>query len=157
MERKVGNILEVFRFMSEEEFEKFKKGEILQNNKKHTSKTNSVGFCFLDLKDYKPYKAMHFLSGIVSFDVCAIFEVDRNKLKQTWGVYAKPIAYTGNFLIDLLNLYNDYEKKFTATEYCTTKYNNKDFKLINYSKNLWKQYDKLEEQKELNWIKSKED
>lgn len=141
----------MFRFMSKEEFEKFNKGEILQNNKKHTSKTNSVGFCFLDLEDYKPYKAMHFLSGIVSFDVCALFEVDKNKLKQTWGVYAEPIRFTENLLIDLLSFCDNFDKRFTATEYCTAKYNNKDFKLIKYIENLWKQYDKLEEQKELNW------
>ena len=137
--------------MSKEEFKKFNNGETLHNNTVHNAKCTSIGFCFFDLKDYKPHEAVHFLSGIVSFDVCAIFEVDKNKLKQTWGVYAKPIAYTGNFLIDLLNLYNDYEKKFTATEYCTTEYSDKDFKLIKYSKNIWGQYNVAEEQKELEW------
>lgn len=139
--------------MSKEEFEKFNNGEILHNNTKHNAKTNSIGFCFLDLKDYKPHEAVHFLSGLVSFNICAVFEVDKNKLKQTWGVYHKPIepVVVGNLFIDILRaLYS--RECFTATEYCTTEYSNKDFKLISFSINIWGQYDKLENQKELKWI-----
>lgn len=144
--------MQIFRFMSKEEFEKFNNGEILQNNTRHIAKTNSVGFCFLNMKDYKPHEAIHFLSGLVSFNVCAVFEVNKNKLKETWGVYHKPIepVATGNFLRDVLNaLYNN--EKFTATEYCTTKYSNKDFKLIKFSENIWSQYETAEEQRELKW------
>lgn len=40
--------MKVFRFMSEEEFNKFNKGETLKNDKDHSksSKSNSIGFCF---------------------------------------------------------------------------------------------------------------
>lgn len=68
------------------------------------------------------------------------------------GVYAKPTQRTGNFLFDLMDLYNNYDRRFTATEYCTTEYSNKDFKLIKFSECIWDQYDILEEQKELKWI-----
>ena len=144
--------MKVFRFMSKEEFEKFNNGEILYNDTKHIAKTASIGFCFFNLKDYKPHEAVHFLSGLVSFDICAVFEVNKNKLEESWGIYHKPIepALTGNLFLDILNsLYSN--EKFTATEYCTTKYSNKDFKLISFSTNIWEQYDKLENQKELKW------
>lgn len=138
--------------MSIEEFAKFNNGEILHNDREHKAKTTSRGFCFFNLKDYEPHKAVHFLSGLVCFDVCAVFEVDKNKLKERWGVYAKPIQRTGNLLIDLMCLYDNFDRRFTATEYCTTEYSNKDFKLIKFSENIWNQYDILEEQKELKWI-----
>lgn len=145
--------MKVFRFMSKKEFEKFNNGEILENNTKHMAKTASVGFCFFDLKDYKPHEAVHFLSGLVSFDICAVLEVDKNKLKESWGIYHKPAepVLTGNLFQDILNsLYND--EKFTAKEYCTTEYNSKNFKLISFSVDIWGQYDNVERQKELEWI-----
>lgn len=129
--------------MSIEEFAKFNNGEILHNDRVHNAKTTSKGFCFFDLKDYRPHEAMHFLSGLVSFDICAVFEVDKSKLKERWGVYAKH---------DNATFFNLYRKTFHATEYCTTEYSNKDFKLIKFSECIWDQYDILEEQKELKWI-----
>ena len=138
--------------MSIEEFAKFNNGEILHNDRVHNAKTTSKGFCFFDLKDYNPHEALHFLSGLVSFDVCVVFEVDKSKLKERWGVYAKPAQRTGNFLFDLMDLYNNFDRRFTATEYCTTEYSNRDFKLIRFSENIWDQYDITENQKELKWI-----
>lgn len=142
--------MKVFRFMSKEEFKKYKAGELLENNKKHESKTSSVGFCFFDIKDFEPKNAMHFLSGIVSFDVCAVFEVDKKILNKTYGVYASPIKRTGD-IEELINLLKGLNDKFTATEYCTTKYNNKDFKLVKYTENLWDQWLLYDEQEELDW------
>lgn len=144
--------MKVFRFMSREEFKKFNTGEVLYNNTRHNAKTSSVGFCFFDLKDYKPHEAIHFLSGLVSFNICAVFEVDKSKLRQSWGIYHKikePVI-VGNLLIDLLKAMNS-EEHFTATEYCTSEYSNRDFKLIRYSEDIWGQYDTLEKQKELKW------
>ena len=129
--------------MSIEEFAKFNNGEILHNDRVHNAKTTSKGFCFFDLKDYKPYEAVHFLSGLVSFDVCAVFEVDKSKLKERWGQYHKN-TYA---LIPCM-----FPSRLYATEYCTTEYSNKDFKLIKFSENIWDQYDILEEQKKLKWI-----
>lgn len=136
--------MKVFRFMSIEEFAKFNNGEILYNNKVHNAKCTSKGFCFFDLKDYKPHKAMHFLSGLVSFDICAVFEVDKSKLKERWGIYCNHS--------ESITFANLYRRQFYATEYCTTEYSNKDFKLLRFSKNIWDQYELLEEQKELKWI-----
>ena len=62
--------MELFRFMSNEEFKKLKNGEILYNDTIHIGRTNSVGFCFLNLNEYKPEDAIHFLSGIVNAEVC---------------------------------------------------------------------------------------
>ena len=136
--------MEVFRFMSKEEFEKFNNGDQLYNYKEHNeNKTTSTGFCFFDLKDYKPHDSIHFLSGIVSFDICAIFETKRDNLKERYGRYHKQ----NTLLIPCI-----FPQVFYATEYCTTKYNNKDFKLIKYSEDIWKQWSIQEEQKDFNWI-----
>ena len=128
-----------------------KNGRTLRNNKKHTGKTNSVGFCFLDMEDFDPEEAMHFISGVVSFDVCAIFEVDKKLLNESYGVYAEPIKPTGSLAEDMLNLLLGFNDSFTATEYCTTEYSNKDFKLIKYAENLWEQWEPREEQSKIVW------
>lgn len=138
--------MEVFRFMSIEEFAKFNNGEILHNDRVHNAKCTSKGFCFLDLKDYKPHEAMHFLSGLVSFDVCAVFETDKSNLKERWGKYHKP----NTMLIPCI-----FPQVFYATEYCTTQYSNKTFKLIKFSECIWDQYEHVEEQRELEWIEVK--
>lgn len=129
--------------MSKEEFTKFNNGEILYNKKVHNAKCTSKGFCFFDLKDYRPHDTVHFLSGIVSFDICAVFETNKDNLKERYGRYHKQ----NTLLIPCI-----FPQVFYATEYCTTKYNNKDFKLIKYSEDIWKQWSISEEQKELKWI-----
>ncbi len=142
--------MKIFRFMSKKEFEKYENGETLKNNTIHKGKTNSIGFCFLDAEEYTPEKALHFLSGIVAFDICAVFETEK-KLNKTYGVYAKPIKSTGNPFEDLLNIFAGYMDNFTANEYCTTKYSNKDFKLLKYSENIWEQWEPKEEQSKIKW------
>ena len=134
--------MQVFRFMSKEEFERFNNGETLHNNTVHNAKCTSIGFCFFDIKDYKPHEAVHFLSGIVSFDICAVFEVDKSKVKERYGLYHK----NTDTLIPCI-----FPSRFYATEYCTTEYSDKDFKLIKYSENIWGQYNVAEEQQELEW------
>ena len=129
--------------MSKEEFERFNNGETLYNYKQHDeNKTTSTGFCFFDLNDYEPYEAVHFLSGIVSFDVCAVFETDKSNLKERYGRYNKQ----NTFLIPCM-----FPQVFYATEYCTTEYSNKDFKLIKFSKDVWGQWRLPEEQEDLKW------
>jgi hypothetical protein len=125
-------------------------GEDLRNNKKHKSRTNSVGFCFLNIDDFTPEEAMHFLSGIVSFDICAIFETEK-KLNKTYGIYAKPIEESGNPFEDMVKLINGFNDKFRADEYCTLIYSNKNFKLVKYSEDIWSQWEKREKQSELKW------
>lgn len=81
--------MQIFRFMSVKEFALYLSGRKLINNTKHKRPTNSVGFCFLSLGQYKPEQAFHFLTGIVSCDVCVVFEVDRSKIIKSWGKYSK--------------------------------------------------------------------
>lgn len=139
--------MKVFRFMSIEEFAKFNNGETLYNYKQHDkNKTTSRGFCFFNLKDYKPHEAIHFLSGIVSFDICAIFETDKSNLKERYGRYNKQ----NTMLIPCI-----FPQVFYATEYCTTEYSNKDFELIKFSKDIWGQWSIAEEQEDLKWIEVK--
>lgn len=129
--------------MSKEEFERFNNGEALYNYKQHDeNKTTSIGFCFFNLKDYKPHEAIHFLSGLVSFDICAVFETDRSNLKERYGRYHK----TNTLLTPCI-----FPQVFYATEYCTTKYSNKDFKLIKFSEDIWGQWSIAEEQEDLKW------
>lgn len=143
--------MKVFRFMSKVEFEKYKYGFTLQNNTKHEGKTNSVGFCFLNIDDFTPEEAMHFLSGIVTFDVCAVFETEK-KLHKTYGIYAKPIKSTGNPMEDLINLLCGFNDRFTANEYCITEYNKETMKLLKYSEEIWKQWNPKEKQEKLKWL-----
>lgn len=132
--------MQVFRFMSREEFRKYYFGETLINTKNHhnefNQRTNSIGFCFLNLEDFKPEEAMHFLTGIVNTQICAIFDTDK-KLRQTYGRYhclnEKPKLKVFSNYDEMIK----YENAFIATEYCTTKYSNKDFKLIRYTAPNW--------------------
>lgn len=142
--------MKVFRFMNKVEFEKYKRDFPLRNNKKHDGKTNSVGFCFFNLEEYTPEEAMHFLSGIVSFDICAVFETEE-KLNKTYGVYAKPIKSTGNIFEDLLNVFSGFADRFTANEYCINEYNKKTMKLLKYSEEIWNQWNPMKEQAKLKW------
>lgn len=129
----------------------FKIGEKLYNNTKYKAKTNSEGFCFINEKDFTPEEAVHFLSGIVSFDICAEFETNE-KLKKTYGIYVKPIKSEGNFIEDLMKLFFDFYEEITIDEYCINEYDNKKFKLLKYSEDIWKQWQPLGEQAKLKWI-----
>lgn len=143
--------MQIFRFMSYDEFNKYRSGKVMRSKKDHSkkygSKTSSKGFCFLDTEDFTPEQAMHFLSGIVSFDVCAVFETDEI-LNKSFGIYAEHIESD----IDLLKLLVlGIEKSFKATEYCTTEYDKRRYKLLKYSKDIWKQFKPLEIQNQLKW------
>lgn len=130
--------------MSKEEFERFNNGETLYNYMQHDkNRTTSTGFCFFNLKDYNPYESIYFLSGIVSFDICAVFEVDRNRLKERYGRYKKQ---------SIMPIPCMFPSIFYATEYCTTEYSNKDFNLIKYSEDIWRQWRLIEEQEDLEWV-----
>ena len=101
--------------MSKKEFDKLIEGEILTNNKHHNGRTSSVGFCFMKVDDNEPEYAYDFLSGIVSDDVCVVFET-RKKLTKSYGIYASP---TGGFFDSIVE-----------DEYCTNKYSLEDFKIV---------------------------
>lgn len=142
--------MKVFRFMSNYEFEKYRKGSRLINTTRHNGQTNSVGFCFLSLDEHSPEKAMHFLSGIATFEICAVFETDV-EMECTYGIYAKPLKVSNDMRENLMNLLLTWEDSFRTNEYCTKEYSNKDFKLIKFSRNIWQQWNPLENQQELKW------
>ncbi len=115
--------IKVFRFMSKMEFFDYLFGETLCNDKVHTSNTNSVGFCFLSLEDWKPATAYHFMTGIADMEICAVFEANLEDLNQTYGVYRDPRTVFHNIM--------------KTKEYCTTKYNKQTFKLVKYARPYW--------------------
>ena len=120
--------MKIFRFMSYEEFKKYMNGENLYNNKKHKAKTNSIGFCFFDIKDFSPEFAWKFLKGAIFPDICVVFEVDKSLLRKTYGIYNDP----NKTLEEILNW---IIKPMKVDEYCTKKYNRKNFRLIKYTTN----------------------
>lgn len=145
--------MRVFRFMSNSEFEMYKTGKVLVNNNNHREKgfkSDSVGFCFFDESEIDIKQAIHFLSGLVSFDICAVFETDKNNLKQGYGVYKRNCKPTGNLGIDLVIALMD-NNTMRRTEYSTKTYSKENFKLIKFSKKIWEQYTILEKQKDLKW------
>lgn len=100
----------IFRFMSNNEFNKYLNGEKLENHTDYSLSynTNSKGFCFIDIKEYEPITAS-FCYYHNSDDVCVIFETN-NELNKCWGKYE--------------------ENGETYTEYCTEEYDKNSFKLI---------------------------
>ena len=115
--------MKVFRFMSEEEFKEYQVGNVLFNDKDHKKngqRTDSIGFCFMDYDDQIPELAYEYLSGIVSDDVCAIFEVDKSCLTESSGIYADP--YCDYFFATM-----------TKVEYCCQSYGKDNFKLLSYA------------------------
>ncbi len=102
------------RFCSQEEFDCYKRGELLINEKDHSktrgTATTSVGFCWFT---ENPEKAKHRLSGIVDFDVCITVETDAANVMESKG------RYVVNGVRDTY-----------LTEYCCTSYDNKRFRLV---------------------------
>lgn len=121
--------MNLFRFMSYEEFKKLLNGEKLVNRKVQEGCTDSIGFCFMEYDNYNtPEFCYKFLSGIVSEDVCVKFLTEK-KIKKGYGVYADPF---GSFFSSVVK-----------DEYSATMYNNKDFKIIecaipNHNESKWK-------------------
>ncbi len=128
--------MKLFRYMSENEYQKYLKGETLINTKKHEGKNNtSVGFCFMEGDLEKALESIHFLNGIVCQEVLCIFEIDEKHLTKSQAKYA-PIIKDGDDIFDtLFKLYNGWHDFDIREEYCLTKYNNKIAKLVYCNKN----------------------
>lgn len=133
--------MKIFRFMSYEEFKKYMNGENLYNNKKYKAKTNSIGFCFFDIKDFSPEFAWKFLKGAIFPDICVVFEVDETLLRKGYGIYSDP----NKTLYELMNF---IPKMIRVSEYCTEKYNKETFKLVKYTTN---ELDFLRNYKNFEW------
>lgn len=111
--------MRVIRFMSKREFKKYKKGYTLFNDTRHDALTDSVGFCFLNAKEYSPEDAYKFLVCAIFPEICCVFDVSEEKLKKGYGIYHIPRTRP--------------PKQFKAIEYSTIKYSKEDFKLIRYT------------------------
>lgn len=136
--------MKVFRFMSQEEFDKYIAGEKLVNTIDHRKKfSGSKGFCFFEYMDWdddgvdgiSPEYAYEFLSGVATMDVVAVFEADV-QLNKSYGRYADP--------------YGGFFDTIWMDEYCTEEYSRDTFRLIKYGhieyddeefepKAIWKQ------------------
>lgn len=113
------------RFCSQAEYDKYIAGETLVNEKDHGAErgyeaSTAVGFCFFV---GNPEKRKHQLSGIVDFDVCLSVEVDPSKVQFCHGRYT---------------LWQNGQRVGTekVLEFCTTTYNNRDFKLVKADKSF---------------------
>ena len=131
--------MKLFRFMSNEEFKKYCKGEKMLNttnhNKDNYNKTSSIGFCFFNFAEYKPEEMLHSVFGIVSCNICCIFETDRKNVRRTYGRYSQAI-----------NKDSSQRRIIIAHEYCTTKYSKDNFRLLDWAIPDWFNWDKW------NWI-----
>ena len=80
--------MKVLRFMSKEEATKLFFCERLVNNTDHSKSNNSMskGFCFW-IGD-NPKDAFMYLCGIVSQDICVVFDVDVKDSMYSFGTYA---------------------------------------------------------------------
>ena len=94
------------------------------------------------------------MSGIASFDICAVFET-QEEMKKTYGIYAKPIKLKPNedLIESIYRMLTDFDNTMTVDEYCISEYDNKKMKLIKYSEDIWKQWQPAKEQAKLKWIK----
>lgn len=109
------------RFCSEAEYEKFIKGETLENNTEHCVKfcSTSKGFCFFT---EDPEEAKHWLSGNVDFDYCLTFAVPDGMVEPSRARYTR-WSEDGK-----------YEGSYIRDEFCCRRYSNSHFKLIRASK-----------------------
>lgn len=108
--------MQVMRWMGIKEYEAFCKGKTLKNNTdwfKKGRNSSSLGFTFVAAKDPELMLDDGY-GGIVDDSICATFQVDSQYLTESQGRY-----------------YNhDTNEDEWRTEYCTTTYSNKNFKLI---------------------------
>ena len=84
--------MKLVRFMGPEELQKYLSGEVLRNDMswKYISKSSSVGFCFFPA-DPPPEQRLHYLSGVVSFNVVAEFEtIGPLMIRKGAGRYRDP-------------------------------------------------------------------
>lgn len=128
----------VTRFMSIEEFNKLMSGEKLVNKtdhkKEHGSRTNSVGFCFSGGEEGLYYTAQH-LSGIVSFDVCLVADVDDDKFVKGYGEYASHMEMpktAEEMALSILQMIDELlnpqkTERLVLDEWSTTEYQLSDF------------------------------
>lgn len=147
--------------MSEQEFNQFRQGELLENDTDHRKNgghTDSVGFCFFP---EEPDDAIRWLSGIVTEDVCATFDVPDHLVTKSRGTYCDPDKSDNSFGAVLVDIYlammgrgMEGDVMMDKTEYCCTAYSARDFKLLSfeYSKRVKEQRRQIAE-----WDRTKDE
>jgi hypothetical protein len=123
----------VFRFMSEEEFTLYGRGELVQGKPQIAYNLSSayrkaVG-CFMPVETWwkddpagAAKSAYQYLAGIVSKDVCAIFSAPADTFHQGNATYADPY---GSFLDTMM-----------VDELMTPSYSKETFELISCYRNF---------------------
>ena len=120
------------RFMSEEELERFLKGEELVNETVHNGRIKgSFGFCFFDADQIDPITAQHALAGIATEDYMVEFlvsdDVAEKCLTKSRGMYSVPKASTIEREKITENTLLDNQDICILPEYCTKKYDRATF------------------------------
>ena len=121
--------MELIRFMGIREMEKYLAGDVLRNETtwKGISKSNSKGFCFFPAEP-EPEKRLHYLSGVVDFDVAARFEtIGPLLIRKGIGKYRDPMADVGISLFDALF---GSPKLMDIEEYSMVEYSKKTLRLL---------------------------
>lgn len=126
--------MELYRFMSHEEFNKLVKGETLVNATDHSEKRGAAstakGFCFGIGNEEQAKKDLRRLRGIVNTEILMVFEPkDIDKFTPCQGRYVdyEKIDAEGKFLDDY-SIEDTPNKYFD--EYCINNYSIKDIEHI---------------------------
>lgn len=126
--------LHLMRCMSKVEFVRYKNGETLRNLSTHQGwKTDSIGFCFFPVGHAceRIEDRLHYLSGIVSFDVVAVFATKPGVwLTRSYGYYRDTSCD-----VDKLEVVNSPLVK--KTEFCTTVYDKDMLNLVGWGRPYW--------------------
>ncbi len=117
--------------MSINEFKSYLRGYVLNSNIDHSAGyiTSSVGFCFLaektefeSVKGHKiftPEKCLEFLTGLVSENILACFDIPDKYIKKAAGLHADPFGEDNDVI--------------RITEYNVEKYSKSECKLIKFA------------------------
>lgn len=115
--------MKFYRYCSREEYQKFQRGELLENLTQY--RDDCQGFCFFSFKDLQEAQhTLHQLTGIVTPEMLMILETNK-PLNKSQGKYAKPLPKDADFF----DFFNPLLAEM-KDEYCTTAYNKEDFKLL---------------------------
>ena len=115
------------RFMSVNELEKFKQGEVLRNNTDWSKRASSgsVGFCFFG-DNVKPEDRIEYLTGVVCMNRVAVFEpIGGEPLRISQGSYRDP---------EKDSLFTYPLAMIQVTEYSIKEYSNKTMRLVRAGK-----------------------
>lgn len=129
--------LHVMRCMSKEEFDRYRKGEVLRNLSTHQGqRTDAIGFCFFPVSRASETieERLRYLAGIVSFDVVAVFATEPGIwLTPATGYYRNP-----KFDLEAINRLEVATSIMNKrTEYCTTVYDKQMLKLEAWGRPYW--------------------